>query len=407
MVSAYPSFFYAGFLQGRLKEVYRDGDIVFTAVSKAKVESLTARQFISCVRSFAVYLHGAGVRRGHRVMTSLSHNFDWNIIESAIFQLGAIHVPLSPTCNEEDIADKIAVISPALLIANAAFHYNKLGRVLKQGQANVPLIRFSPDMAALQVTDARVAEVSCQSTPDSIAVILFTSGSSMKSKAVPLTFRNMFTSVGDFSATDLFSGVQVCLDILHHSFSGDRKVNYSALMRGRHICYANTTLSITGNIDFYKAELVTCVPYLAVEILAYLQAGNELKSLKKIICGGAALDAEVVAGFREYGVDIYDVYGLTETASLCAYNTAQYHKAGSVGRFSGKIEYKLNGKQELLLKGDSVFQGYYSAGGISKVSDEQGWFNTGDIAQIDDEGYLFLLGRSSGAVKSQKGKFVD
>lgn len=98
---------------------------------------------------------------------------------------------------------------------------------------------------------------------------------------------------------------------------------------------------------------------------------------------------------------------MTETASLCAYNTDRNYRLGSVGKISPKMDYKLNEKGELLLKGDSIFNGYYTPTGVENASDEDGWFNTGDIAEVDQDGFLFLLGRSKGQTKSEKGKFVN
>jgi long-chain acyl-CoA synthetase len=390
------------FLQKRLSDVYQNDDVVFSAVKKGRVSHLTFADFVGHVNRVAGYFQSIGIAKGHRVMTSLSHGFEWNIIEFAIFQLGAIHVPLAPDYLEQDIAEKLEQIRPEILIANNLFHFSKLDKVVREQKLSIHLVRFDLEDIADQVSFGNIAT---DFDKEAIAVILFTSGSSARSKAVPLTFKNILTSVDDFSTTDLFDDVEICLDILHHSFSGGRKVNYSALLRGKHICYANSTISISHNIDLYKPHLLTCVPYLAEEILEKLRDNKSFSSLQKIICGGAALSPEVVNEFSQNGVNIYDVYGLTETASLATYNTAKNHKPGSCGKFSSQILFKLNERQELLLKGDSVFNGYYTTEGIENVKDAEGWFNTGDIAQIDEQGYLFLKGRSSGAVKTKKGKF--
>ena len=147
------------------------------------------------------------------------------------------------------------------------------------------------------------------------------------------------------------------------------------------------------------------MPYLAEEILTSAHYGRGQGSLKKIICGGAFLSADMVNEFGRYDIKIYDVYGLTETASLGTYNTSKDYKPGSSGKFSSRIIFKLNDNQELLLKGDSVFDGYYTPEGIQNVKDTDGWFNTGDRVQIDEQGYLFIKGRINGTAKTKKGKF--
>ena len=391
------------FLPDSLREKYRDEDLIFFATDKGISQSLSLTKYANSICDFTNQLHLSGIKRQDKIMTSLSHNFDWNIIEQSIFQIGAIHIPLAPSYLWDDISDKIDLIRPSLIITNSTFHFNKIQRALTENNLKIPLVRFS--MKHPSINSSFNYKTVKTVDNDSIAVILFTSGSSMKSKAVALSYKNILTSINDFSATDLFDDVKICLDILHHSFSGARKVNYSAQLRGIKICYANSTLSISENIALYKAELVTCVPYLAEEILAHLRQKKTLSSLKKVICGGAPLSVDMIKEFKSFGISIYNVYGLTETSSLCTYNTVESHKLGSVGRFSKKISHKLNDKSELLVKGDSIFKGYYTKNGIQKATDTDGWFNTHDIATIDDEGFLFLFGRSNGDIKSQKGKF--
>ena len=391
------------FLPDSLREKYSDEDIIFFAADKGTIKSLSLTKYTNSICDFTNLLLLSGIKRQDKIMTSLSHNFDWNIIEQSIFQIGAIHIPLAPSYLGDDISDKIDLIKPSLIITNSAFHFNKIQRILTENNLKIPLVPFS--LKHLSINCPFNYKTVKTVDTDATALILFTSGSSMKSKAVALSYKNMLTSINDFSATDLFDGVKICLDILHHSFSGARKVNYSAQLRGIKICYANSTLSISENIALYKAELVTCVPYLAEEILVHLRQKKSLSSLKRIICGGAPLSVDMIKEFESFGISIYDVYGLTETSSLCTYNTVESHKRGSVGRFSKKISYKLNTQSELLVKGDSILKGYYTQNGIQKATDTDGWFNTHDIATIDNDGFLFLFGRSNGDIKSQKGKF--
>ena len=389
------------FLMDRLKQTYGPNDPVFKSTSKAKLTSIGLSQYINRINSFSASLIQSGIRKGDKVMSSLNHNFNWNIIEQSIFQVGAIHVPMAPNYINDELAEKIELIDPRLIITDSPFHFHKVSSAAK----HIPILRFEL-LSLLSLGSDKLSDLSPIDESET-AVILFTSGSTAVSKAVAISYKNILSSLNDFSATDLFDDVKICLDILHHSFSGGRKVNYSAQLRGLEICYANSTLSIAENINFYKAELVTCIPFLALEILDYLRntpkAGG---SLKKIICGGAPLSRDIVKEFSRYGVAIYDVYGLTETTSLATYNTSKNYKAGSVGKFSKNISYKLNEKKELLLKGESVFQGYYTKQGIKKSTDTDGWFNTHDIGYIDEDGFLFLSGRSVGTIKSQKGKFL-
>ncbi len=391
----------------QLQDAYNSDSYIYTCVHRGNELSLTYKQLLNTVNEFTSMLIELGVNKGDKVITSLTHNFDWNIIEFSLFGLGAIHVPLAPDLSVKEFSEAVTLIRPSLVITNSSFHYQKCDYYIQTIDKNLQTFSFDFN-ALLDSTFAKTKKDKnfSTSTLEDIAVILFTSGStSLKPKAVALSYKNILTAVEDFSALDLFEDVSVYLDILPHSFSGGRKVNYAGLLAGLRICYANSTWSLCSNINHYKAELVACVPLLVKEIISYLNSQNTLPTLKKIICGGAPLNPEWVSHLKTYGIELYNVYGLTETTSLCAYNTQKAQKIGSLGKFSRKVNYTTNEQGELLLQGDSIAAGYFTADGLVQITDNRGWFNTHDIVSIDEEGFLFLTGRSDGLAKSNKGKF--
>ena len=129
------------------------------------------------------------------------------------------------------------------------------------------------------------------------------------------------------------------------------------------------------------------------------------------ISGGAALDPEIAAGLREYGLNLYQGYGITETSPVVAVETPSAHRVGSVGRLFPGVEVCIDkpnddGVGEILVKGPNVMIGYYNN---SKATDEvlkEGWYHTGDLGRLDQDGFLYICGRMKNLIVTPNGKNV-
>ena len=139
-------------------------------------------------------------------------------------------------------------------------------------------------------------------------------------------------------------------------------------------------------------------------------------NLKKIVCGGAALNPELVDTFAEFGIDIHEGYGITECAPLIAVSPYYAPKKGSVGpsvpccevRIASEHENEMGfAEGEIQVKGDNVMLGYYkNPEETAKVFTEDGWFCTGDVGYMDNDGYIFITGRKKNVIVLENGKNV-
>ncbi len=259
--------------------------------------------------------------------------------------------------------------------------------------------------------------------PDSVAVVLFTSGTTSQPKAVELTHNNLTSYVTgsvEFESAAATDAALICVPPYHIA-------GVSAALSN---LYAGRTMVYLPNFDarewvrLVNAERVTTatvVPTMLDRIVTALETdGHRLPSLRNLAYGGSKVGLPLVRRALELlpGVGFVNAYGLTETSSTIAVLTPDDHRAaqsapdaagsrrlGSVGRPVPGVEVQIRDEQgtvlgpgqtgELFVRGEQV-SGRYT--GFGSVLDENGWFPTKDIAMVDEDGYLFIGGRSDDTI---------
>jgi long-chain acyl-CoA synthetase len=259
--------------------------------------------------------------------------------------------------------------------------------------------------------------------PDSVAIVLFTSGTTSQPKAVELSHNNLtsyVTGTVEFESADEADAALICVPPYHIAGVGAALTN---LYAGRKTVYL-PNFDAQQWVRLVNAEHVTTatlVPTMLDRVITVLEtAGHELPSLRNLAYGGSKVGLPLVRRALELlpGVGFVNAYGLTETSSTIAVLGPDDHRAaqaasdvavikrlGSVGRPVPGIELEIRGEDgtvlpagetgELFVRGEQV-SGRYT--GIGSVLDENGWFPTKDIAMLDEEGYLFIGGRSDDTI---------
>ena len=133
--------------------------------------------------------------------------------------------------------------------------------------------------------------------------------------------------------------------------------------------------------------------------------------IRLLISGAAALDPAVETGFRNFGINLFQGYGLTETSPVIGIETDKYHRVGSIGKplphVKAKIEDANNeGIGELVVKGPNIMLEYFENKEATDESLIDGWFYTGDLAWIDNDGYIFICGRKKSVIVLKNGKNI-
>jgi long-chain acyl-CoA synthetase len=267
--------------------------------------------------------------------------------------------------------------------------------------------------AAAQSADAK----SDRPDPDDVATIIFTSGTTGKSKGVMLTQNNIATNVVSVDyyaepATTLLSVLPI-----HHAFClvMDWLKGFSL---GTTVCINDSLLHMIKNMGVFKPSVMLMVPMMVETIYKRLSVADPSipknllaaqvfgGNLKIIFVGGAHLDPFYIEKFAEYGIDVFEGYGMSECSPVISSNTQQNHKVGSIGRPLSNAEISFD-NGEILVKGTSVMKGYYKMPNETDETLKDGWLHTGDKGYIDEDGYLFINGRVKNLIILSNGENVS
>lgn len=282
--------------------------------------------------------------------------------------------------------------------------------------------------------------------PEEMSIMLFTSGTTSKSKVVALSHKNMVSNVMDFaSILDVNSNDRILSFLpLHHVFECTVGMLYS-LYIGAERAFCQGIRHILENLNEYKTTFAAFVPAIyenmykniiknlekqgKLEVVKKLMNENKYKTMtekkevfkeihnifggniKLFISGAAALDPEVEEAFRDWGINLCQGYGLTETSPVIGVETNENFRVGSIGKALPHIEAKIedaneDGMGELVVKGPNVMLGYYNDEKATKEVLNNGWFRTGDLAKIDEDGYIFICGRKKSVIVLKNGKNI-
>jgi long-chain acyl-CoA synthetase len=124
------------------------------------------------------------------------------------------------------------------------------------------------------------------------------------------------------------------------------------------------------------------------------------------ISGGAPLGRELAEWYADMAIRIHEGYGLTETAPVIAVNTPTAHRLGTVGKLLSNVEVRIAEDGEILVRGPSVFKGYWNKPQETQNAFHDGWFKTGDIGNVDADGFLSVTDRKKDLIKTSGGKFI-
>lgn len=387
-----------------LLENYGHDHSVFEGINKGRVLKVSASSYKKQVESLSKIIYSL-INRKERIVISILFNcVDWNYLDLAIVSAEAIHVPLQIGKPYAENLNLIQQLSPDLVVVGSISIKNRLNSDLGG------LIVVHDLISIWGLSPKRVAHegVGMTNNLKETAVILFTSGSSSGSAAVTLSRQNLWASIRGFVQSNLFNSSSRYLSLLPAAFSAERKLSYSCQLAGGTIIYPSRSMTLEQSLEVFQPNITAMVPIMLKQLIGSIRLKRSNLSLKRIICGGAAVKAEVRKQVEDLGVEIFDVYGMTESGSLLSYNCPGNRRSGSVGKVSPDIETRLSSESELSIRGDCVSNGYLDvkAKTILRVKDSEGWFYTGDIVEFDEDGFLYIKGRKKSSFKNSRGQIV-
>lgn len=272
------------------------------------------------------------------------------------------------------------------------------------------------DLAAL-IEAGKGSSEDILSDPDDIAMIIFTSGTTGKSKGVMLTQKNVADNVNE-QIVEKGTGIPM-LNVLpvHHAFclvmDWLRGFANAAI-----ICINDSLMHLVRSMTIFNPVTTLMVP-LMIETL-YKRVKNADPSIPKkvlhdkifgtnlihIYSGGAHLDPFYVEKFAELGITILEGYGMSECSPCISANMPRAYKVGSVGKPLKNVEIKFE-DGEICVRGSSVMKEYYNMPEETSETLKDGWLHTGDKGYLDEDGFLFINGRIKNLIILSNGENVS
>jgi len=391
------------------------------------------------------YLLGMRLKKGDKFAVFGENRPEWAISYLAIVRAGLICVPVDRMSSDAEIIH-IMRQSETKGVFCADNCIDKIEEV-KPELGNLKYIIPMEDIKKLKATKSYPDP---EVDPHSLAVLIFTSGTTGTSKAVMLSHTNIVSNLESIDRLIVVNEKDTLVSIIpmHHTFEGTAGF-LLPLYKGAAVYYP-ASLKPKDIVATMKEAHVSCliaVPLLFEKFLGAVYRkvaaasiptkvifntlsgiGSVFKFLRKplfgkvrremglgnirIACaGGAALTEKVARGLELLALPIIQGYGLTETSPVVSVSPLEKPKVASVGVPIPGVEVKIDkpgegGIGEILIRGPNVMLGYYKN---QKATDEvlkDGWFHTGDLGHMDEEGYLYITGRIKSIIVTQTGKNI-
>ena len=395
-----------------LETIYADRiGIRYYDEAKGGVVEVPFRQYAADLRRFVAFLRSRTPNPlGQRVAILARNSYHYVMCMYGAVLAGAVAVPLNTGKNWDEIRYELDLVEPVCVLHDGEYLSREPALGQEYGDRLVPMDAFTAFEPAMEITEV----------PDlnAMAFIMFTSGTTGRSKGVMLSQKNLFTAMPAFLTpfedvrsqtgwnTDAFSSLS-CLPMFHIS-AMTSLVSWS--ITGHCVNLCNDLKYFYRDLGAMRSDVMAVVPVLLKSIYHDVMKGKRerLNGLRVLTCGAAMFDPAVLRGLMERGFFIAQMYGLTETCGDGAWNSSQEEKyLTSVGHVDDSCQYKLE-DGELCMRGDPVMLGYYKdPEATAEVLDAEGWFHTGDIARVEPDGYMYLTGRKKNVIILGSGENVS
>ena len=440
----------------------RDKTVYISPVGKEYV-SLSYKDFADMALRMTAGIAAVGLA-GKRVAVIGETSPEWVATYIGVVAAGGVIIPMDKELATEEIEGFLTGAEAEAIVYSKSFN-QKLAHAIEAHPTLKLFIPMSPAegvenekilplAAVLEKGAAALAEgyTVPDRDPDAMSTMLFTSGTTGTSKCVMLCERNIVTSVNAACASVDFSEADTTVSVLplHHTY--ELTIMMAKLTLGMTVGINDSLRHIMRNFAAIKPTGLVLVPLFVNTMYKKIwdeakkkgkdqllrkmaSVANKLKlpravrrklfasvisafggRLEKIICGGAALNPEMVKGFNTFGIQICEGYGITECSPLIAVTPYWAPKRGSVGPAVPNCTARIaaqgtNDKGydegEIQVVGGNVMLGYYKNDAANADAfTEDGWYRTGDIGYMDEDGYIYITGRLKSVIVLENGKNV-
>ncbi|MFT4147397.1 MAG: AMP-dependent synthetase/ligase [Micrococcaceae bacterium] len=454
------------FLEKKIKK--NPGYAIYSRKMRGQWVDVTIKKFQADVKIIAKSLLAQGLKPGDRVAIMSPTRYEWSLVDFAMWYAGLVSVPIFETSSRpqiewilEDSGAKAAFVDSlerAQLVTDAA---RKVGQPLEhlwQFEEGGIGTNYENLLSTSDISDEELEQARSSATMNSVATLVYTSGTTGKSKGCELThgnFVDMAQNTPPIVQEIVAGGTSRVLLFLPLAHALARAIQFIALAADATLAHSKMS-NIVEDFQSFKPNWFLAVPRVMEKFYAsalnsaensgsgkIFKRGSDISikyaeqeekgtltfstkaqkfvfdkiiyaKIRKnlggharwVVCGGSALNPDLTKFFAGAGIRIIEGYGLTETTGPITVNTPSHTLLGSVGRPLPGVTVRIADDGEILVKGPSIFKAYWKNPEASKLAfDEDGWFKTGDLGQLED-GFLMITGRKKDVLVTAGGKNV-
>ena len=436
--------------------------------------SFTWGQVAAEVARWQAALVNEGLVPGDRVAVMLKNSVEWVIFDQAALGLGLVTVPLYLDDRPENAVYILDHADAKLLLVEGRFQLKKLAEIAGSAHGLRRIVSLVPPESGLADWSSRFAVAQDWLTagagtpvperhlsPDLLATLVYTSGTTGRPKGVMLTHENLLWNAYYSSQCADFGPHEVFLSFLPMSHTLERTGGYYLpMLLGSEVVYARSIAQLAQDLQAIRPTVLISVPRIYERVYWRIQDSLEKKGalakqvfdlavrvgwkrfefsqgrakwspelllwpvlqkkvaqtvteklggrLKLAISGGAALTPEIARVFIGLGVPVFQGYGLTEASPVVCVNRPDSNVPASIGRPLPGVEVRIGENDELLTRSRCVMRGYWKDEAATRaVIDAEGWLHTGDQARVDADGHYTIIGRIKDIIVLNNGEKVS
>ena len=371
------------------------------------------REYAQDIRRMVAYLKAEVPDiKGRRIVLLSRNCYEFCVASFGIILAGGVLVTLNQKKTWEELEYELGLVEPALILNDGIDYGCRAELEAAYGPKLRPMDCYK---------ETAPGELTNCVGHDDLMMLMFTSGTTGRSKGVMLSERNMCASLHTYS--------EVAENWITNRLPAGQKLplSHMTLLPLFHMaCFvcvmsyppAGWALNLCSDIrDFYRdlglmhSDVMASAPMLVETIYNDMKRGrvSRLNGLWDLCCSSAALDPKMLLELAQNGFVVNQCYGMTETFGDGILNFTQVEKhMSAVGKPDDHVQYKLDETGEICIKGDCVMLGYYKdPEATAEVIDADGWFHTGDLARMDEEGFYYITGRKKNLIILASGENVS
>lgn len=416
-------------------------DYLVQPLANGAVKRYTWRQVTYQARCMAAYLKSLNLEPQSKIAIFGKNSAHWIMADLAIWMAGHISVPLYTTLNGEGTSYVLDHSGTQLIfigkLDGIGDSWNEVKKIIPE---TTPCIRLplAPDYDAPTwdeiVSTSQALEEIHFPQEDDVATIIYTSGSTGRPKGVMQSFRSLLSPAKELKDTFGVNSKDRALSYLPLAHVAERVfIQSSSLIGGFTVYFANSLETFVEDLNRAKPTIFFSVPRLWTKfyqginekippkvqnvlfklpiigklVKSKLLAKLGLNHVRYALTGSAPLPVNIINWYRDLGLELLEVYGMTENSGYSHITRPGEYKSGYVGHVQAKVECKIDENGEILVKSPGLMLGYYK--NPEKTAEDitaDGFLRTGDMGEIDASGRLRITGRVKDIFKTSKGKYV-